>query len=82
MLNRYLPRTDLHYDQPVALGAPLRLDSQLGTAHAAPFIEPGGLFDRWVDGVALKGYPSYSPVREQADMDELCDFAGGWSPTE
>ncbi|WP_308437892.1 DUF6000 family protein [Streptomyces capitiformicae] len=67
---------------PVALGALLRLDSLLGTAHAAPFTEPGGLFDRWVDGVVRKGYPSYSPAQEQAVMDELCDFADGWSLPE
>ncbi|WP_246204146.1 DUF6000 family protein [Streptomyces tailanensis] len=78
-LNRYLPRTDLHYDQPVALGALLRLDSRLGTAHAAPFTEPGGLFDRWVDGVALMGYRSNPPAQEQAAMDEMCDFADGWT---
>ncbi|MFF2959421.1 DUF6000 family protein [Streptomyces sp. NPDC057963] len=33
-LDHYLPRTDLRYDQPAALGALLRLDAQLGTHHA------------------------------------------------
>ncbi|MDX2935676.1 DUF6000 family protein [Streptomyces ipomoeae] len=78
-LNHYLPRTDLHYDQPTALGALLRLDSRLGTAHAAPFTEPGGLFDRWVAGVGQMGHPSYSPAEVQSYMDRVCDFSDGWT---
>ncbi|MFF0217138.1 DUF6000 family protein [Streptomyces vinaceus] len=39
-LDRYLPRTDLHYDQPAALGALLRLDTVLGTHHADRFQRP------------------------------------------
>ncbi|MFE5407082.1 DUF6000 family protein [Streptomyces sp. NPDC056580] len=39
-LDRYLPRTHLHYDQPAALGALLRLDALLGTHHADRFTEP------------------------------------------
>lgn len=39
-LNRYLPRTDLVYDQVMAMGALLHVDSRLGTAHAAPSPHP------------------------------------------
>ncbi|MFJ1775819.1 DUF6000 family protein [Streptomyces anulatus] len=41
-LDRYLPRTDLRYDQPAALGALLRLDTQLGAHHATRFTRPDG----------------------------------------
>ncbi len=79
-LNRYLPRTDLHYDQPVALGALLHIDSRLGTAHAAPFTAPGGLYQGWVDAVTHeRERASYAPDQEQSAMDRLCDFADGWS---
>ncbi|MFF6786294.1 DUF6000 family protein [Streptomyces sp. NPDC012510] len=79
-LHRYLPRTDLRYDQPVALGALLRLDSRLGTAHAAPFTASGGLYHRWVEAVVHEtDRAAYAPDRERETMDQFCDFAGGWS---
>ncbi|WP_328544352.1 DUF6000 family protein [Streptomyces europaeiscabiei] len=79
-LNRYLPRTDLRYDQPVALGTLLHLDSRLGTARAAPFTAPDGLYQRWVDAVIHESdRAAYAPDRERAAMARLCDFAGGWS---
>ncbi|MFE1030004.1 DUF6000 family protein [Streptomyces sp. NPDC058818] len=56
-LDHYLPRTDLHYDQPAALGALLSLDAH----HADRFTEPGGLWDEWVKGVGRLGYPNYTP---------------------
>ena len=79
-LNRYLPRTDLRYDQPVALGALLHLDSRLGTAHAAPFTAADGPYQRWVDAVIHESdHDAYAPDRERAAMTRLCDFADGWS---
>lgn len=45
-LDRYLPRTDLRYDQHAALGALLRLDAHLGTHHADRFTRPDGLWDQ------------------------------------
>ncbi|WP_053684541.1 DUF6000 family protein [Streptomyces sp. XY593] len=78
-LDRYLPRTDLYYDQPAALGALLRLDSLLGTHHADRFTEPDGLWDHWVEGVARLGYPSHTPAELRHWTDLHCDFANGWS---
>ncbi|MET7619669.1 DUF6000 family protein [Streptomyces sp. NPDC005408] len=50
-LDRYLPRTDLHYDQPDALGALLHLDGRLGTHNADRFTRPAGLWDQWLEGM-------------------------------
>lgn len=82
-LDRYLPRTDLHYDQPIALGALLYLDSRLGTAHAAPFTAPDGPYERWVNAaVHESGSTSYALDQEHRTMARLCDFADGWSPPD
>ncbi|MGW1071361.1 DUF6000 family protein [Streptomyces sp. NPDC002537] len=79
-LDRYLPRTDLRYDQPEALGALLRLDARLGTHHADRFTEPGGLWDRWVQAlVHLRDHSGYTPGEQRRWTDLLCDFADGWS---
>ncbi|MFK0254466.1 DUF6000 family protein [Streptomyces sp. NPDC090445] len=80
-LDRYLPRTDLDYDQPAALGALLRLDALLGTHHADPFTEPDGLWDEWVKGVGRLGYPGHTPAGLRRWTDLHCDFADGWSRT-
>ncbi|WP_329925572.1 DUF6000 family protein [Streptomyces sp. SP17BM10] len=50
-LNRYLPQLECRYDQGPALGALMRLDSQLGTRHAEQFISPDGPWERWVDAL-------------------------------
>ncbi|MDX3514945.1 DUF6000 family protein [Streptomyces caniscabiei] len=79
-LDRYLPRTDLRYDQPLAMGALLYVDSRLGTAHAAPYTAPGGLYQRWVDVVVHEtDRPAYAPDQERIAMTRLCDFADGWT---
>ncbi|SED51395.1 hypothetical protein SAMN04490357_5019 [Streptomyces misionensis] len=78
-LDHYLPRTDLHYDQPAALGALLRLDARLGTHHADRFTEPNGLWDEWVRGAEHQGYPSYTPAEQRRWTDLLCEFANGWA---
>ncbi|MFI8087249.1 DUF6000 family protein [Streptomyces sp. NPDC086080] len=78
-LDHYLPRTDLHYDQPAALGALLRLDALLGTRHADRFTEPDGLWDEWVKGVGRLGYPSYAPAEQRRWTDLHCEFANGWT---
>jgi len=78
-LDRYLPRTDLRYDQPAALGALLRLDAHLGTHHADRFTQPGGLWNQWVDALAhLRGHPAYTPVERRRSTDLQCEFANGW----
>ncbi|WP_353944504.1 DUF6000 family protein [Streptomyces sp. HUAS MG91] len=78
-LAHYLPRTDLHYDQPDALSALLRLDALLGTHHADHFTEPDGLWDEWVKGVGRLGYPDYTPAELRRWTDLQCDFANGWT---
>lgn len=79
-LDRYLPRTDLRYDQPAALGALLRLDAHLGTDHADRFIEPDGPWDQWVNALAhLRDHPGYTPAEQRRWADLRCDFANGWT---
>ncbi|ROQ82516.1 hypothetical protein EDD95_2132 [Streptomyces sp. CEV 2-1] len=67
-LDRYLPRTDLHYDQPAAMGAALRLYALLGTHHADRFTEPDGLWDEWVKGVGRLSYPATPPPNSAAGL--------------
>ncbi|MBT2452751.1 hypothetical protein J7F03_38100 [Streptomyces sp. ISL-43] len=81
-LDRYLPRTDLRYDQPEALGALLRLDAHLGTHHAVLFTQPDGLWDQWVNAlVHLRDHPDYTPSEQRRWTDLHCDFANGWART-
>ncbi|WP_329028691.1 DUF6000 family protein [Streptomyces sp. NBC_01423] len=77
-LDRYLPRTDLRYDQPAALGALLRLDTRLGTHHADRFTRPDGLWDQWVNALThLRDHPAYTPAERHRWTDLQCDFANG-----
>ncbi|MEU2734776.1 DUF6000 family protein [Streptomyces sp. NPDC007095] len=79
-LDRYLPRTDLRYDQPAALDALLRLDAYLGTHHANHFTEPDGLWDQWVNALAhLRDHPAYIPAEQCRWTDLRCAFANGWT---
>ncbi|MEV7087289.1 DUF6000 family protein [Streptomyces sp. NPDC093085] len=79
-LDHYLPRTDLRYDQPAALGALLRLDAQLGTHHATRFTQPDGLWDQWVNALPhLHDHPAYTPAELRRWTDLQCDFANGWT---
>ncbi|CAL9530144.1 hypothetical protein SUDANB120_04024 [Streptomyces sp. enrichment culture] len=80
-LDRYLPRTDLDYDQPTALGALLRLDARLDTHHADRFTEPGGLWDRWTQAMHHLGRSPGTPAALHHWTDLQCDFADSWSPT-
>ncbi|MBD0741487.1 DUF6000 family protein [Streptomyces sp. CBMA152] len=66
-LDRYLPRADLFYDQPRALGALLHLDARLGTGHAARFLTPGGLWQQWTQG---------PPAKADRDPQGACKFIG------
>nr|WP_217167302.1 DUF6000 family protein [Streptomyces sp. AC512_CC834] len=66
-LDRYLPRPDLYYDQPAALGALLLLDARLGADHAARFLAPNGLWQHWVDG---------PPGKERDAPDSYHEFIG------
>ncbi|MFB6693404.1 DUF6000 family protein [Streptomyces virginiae] len=75
-LDRYLPRPDLDYDQPAALGALLRLDTHLGTHHADRFTEPDGPWDEWVAGT---GRSSPTPAELHHWTDLQCDFANAWT---
>ncbi|MFC5957080.1 MULTISPECIES: DUF6000 family protein [Streptomyces] len=79
-LDRYLPRTDLRYDQPAALGALLRLDAYLGTRHADRFTQPDGLWSQWVDAlVHLRDQPGCTPDEQRRWADVQCEFANGWT---
>ncbi|CAM5231027.1 DUF6000 family protein [Streptomyces tanashiensis] len=79
-LDRYLPRTDLRYDQPEALGALLRLDAHLGTHHADRFTQPDGLWEQWVNAlVHVHDHPGYTPAEQRRWTDLHCDFASSWS---
>ncbi|PWI12037.1 hypothetical protein DIZ27_03640 [Streptomyces sp. NWU339] len=79
-LDRYLPRTDLRYDQPAALGALLRLDAHLGTHHADHFIQPEGLWDRWVQAlVHPRDHPGCTPAEQHRRTNLQLDFANGWT---
>ncbi|WP_326813801.1 DUF6000 family protein [Streptomyces sp. NBC_01763] len=79
-LDHYLPRLDLRYDQPDALGALLHLDAQLGTEHAARFTAPDGPWERWVNALPhLRDHPGYAPTDQRQSADTECDFANGWS---
>ncbi|MFE8939412.1 DUF6000 family protein [Streptomyces sp. NPDC007872] len=78
-LDHYLPRTDLHYDQPAALGALLRLDAHLGTHHADRFTEPDGLWDEWTRGTGRLDHPDNTPAGLRRRTDLHCDFAHGWT---
>ncbi|MFD8210518.1 DUF6000 family protein [Streptomyces sp. NPDC059695] len=79
-LDRYLPRTDLRYDQPKALGSLLRLDAALGTSYAERFLAPDGLWDTWVgSSPLLRDDPVFTPERLRGWSDLRCDFADGWT---
>ncbi|CAM5391970.1 hypothetical protein STANM337S_01923 [Streptomyces tanashiensis] len=79
-LDRYLPRTDLRYDQPEALGALLRLDAGLGSSYAERFLVPDGLWDTWVGALPwLRDDPGFTPERQRWWSDLRCDFADGWT---
>jgi hypothetical protein len=79
-LDRYLPRTDLRYDQPAALGALLHLDAHLGTHNATRFTEPDGPWDQWVNALAhLRDRPDYTPAEQRRWTDLRCAFADGWT---
>jgi hypothetical protein len=72
-LDRYLPRPDLYYDQPAAVGALLLLDAKLGADHAARFLAPNGLWQQWVDGPPSKDRDAPDSYREF--IGQLCTFA-------
>ncbi|MEU6801317.1 DUF6000 family protein [Streptomyces neyagawaensis] len=79
-LDHYLPRTDLRYDQPAALGALLHLDARLGTHHARRFTQPDGPWDQWVHAlVHLRDHPAYTPEEQRRWTDLHCAFAHDWT---
>ncbi|MFH8616215.1 DUF6000 family protein [Streptomyces sp. NPDC017979] len=65
-LDRYLRRPDLYYDQIVAIGALLHLDTELGTDHASRFLAPDGLWRQWIEGP-----PSKEHLDDPDDYDEF-----------
>ncbi|MFF4652564.1 DUF6000 family protein [Streptomyces sp. NPDC001380] len=73
-LERYLPRTDLPYDQGLVLGTLLHLDTEQGTAWAARFLAPGGPWQRW-QAAALPGRTVQDPDRYRQVVADWCAFA-------
>ncbi len=73
-LDRYLPRTDLSYDQAEALGALQFIDVKLGTHYAARFLQEGGLWHRWARPESRLAAP---PLLLR-DISELCALADEW----
>ncbi len=67
-LDRYLPRSDCHYDQDWAIGALLHLDQKLGTEHAQRFLTSGGLWSR-------SAFADRDPFTCQRATEQLCAFA-------
>ncbi|MFE0701065.1 DUF6000 family protein [Streptomyces sp. NPDC058872] len=72
-LDRYLPQTDLVYDQTFALSTLLHLDSVLGTERASRYLAAGGLWQQWTDATSntVRDPQEYRQV-----VDRLCSFAG------
>lgn len=68
-LDRYLPQTQLRYDQPWALGALLHVDDKLGTHHAARFLAADGLWQQWAQAAHGAPVDSYDYRRL---IDTMC----------
>ena len=49
-LDAFLPKLDCNYDQHWAMPALLWVDASLGTSHATPFLETGGLWETFAAG--------------------------------
>lgn len=73
-LDRYLPQTQLRYDQPWALGALLHIDQKLGAHHAARFMTVDGPWQRWAE--ATQG-PVVDPRDYQHRIDTMCELVVG-----
>lgn len=71
-LDRYLPQTDLVYDQTFALSTLLHLDAVLGTERASRYLAAGGLWQQWTDATSnmVRDPQEYRQV-----VDQLCSFA-------
>ncbi|MER5569498.1 DUF6000 family protein [Streptomyces goshikiensis] len=72
-LYHYLPRTDLDYDQGLALGALLHLDAALGSEGTSGLLTEGGLWQQWTDTPLRR---DRNPQEYQQVVDQLCSFAG------
>ncbi|MER6399346.1 DUF6000 family protein [Kitasatospora sp. NPDC001603] len=74
-LARYLPQLDRRYDQPLALGALLRLDSLLGTDYAQRFTAVDGPWDRWAEALPhLRGNPAWTADAQRHSLDAWCEW--------
>ena len=55
-LDKYLPQLDFYYDQGWAMAALMWVDNKLETAHSRRFLEPNGLWERFVaDKIRVSG---------------------------
>ncbi|MER7760385.1 DUF6000 family protein [Streptomyces sp. NPDC097619] len=70
-LDRYLPRTDIIWDQTGVLSTLLHLDAVLVTERAALYLAPGGLWEHWTAGTSNT---VRDPREYQATVAGLCAF--------
>ncbi|MFB7328687.1 MULTISPECIES: DUF6000 family protein [unclassified Streptomyces] len=72
-LDRYLRRPDLAYDQTVAMGALVFIDLNLKGDQAARFLDPGALWQQWLQGVShMQG--TTDPATYLSLIRRLCAF--------
>ncbi|MFI5527400.1 DUF6000 family protein [Kitasatospora sp. NPDC051853] len=71
-LDRYLPRTELVWDQGVVLSTLLHLDAVLGAERAAPYLADGGPWQQWA---AATTNVIRDPREYQQVVAQLCAFA-------
>ncbi len=75
-LDIWLPRTDCFYDQHWAMPALLWVDRLRGTNQAAPYVEPGGPWDRWCAGRRRDGPAFLTDRRTRFDLTLSAALAG------
>jgi hypothetical protein len=68
-LDRYLPQTQLRYDQPWALGALLHVDNKLGTRHAVRFLAADGPWQQWAE---VGHGATADPLEYRGLIDGMC----------
>lgn len=67
-LDRYLPQTDLHYNQDSAIGALLHVDKCLASNRADWFLAPGGLWES-------SAFGRFDPAELHRRLAGFCAFA-------
>ena len=83
-LERYLPRPDLDYDQPWAMGALLHMEAVLGNDRTARLIAADGPWQRWIVGRPSNYQIDPNSFRHlvgelRAVAEAASDLLSGWS---